>query len=44
VQNPETVMAQQRQTNSCALALAAKDALSREPAQAAPEPPRPAAP
>jgi len=36
VQNPETVMAQQRQTNSCALALAAKDALSREPVQAAP--------
>ena len=36
VQNPETVMAQQRQTNSCALALAAKDALSREPIQAAP--------
>jgi len=34
VQNPETVMAQQRQTNSCALALAAKDALSREPAPA----------
>jgi hypothetical protein len=36
VQNPETVMAQQRQTNSCALALAVKDALSREPAQPAP--------
>ena len=30
VQNPETVMAQQRQTNSCALALAAKEALARE--------------
>src|SRR3954465_7521510 len=36
VQNPETVMAQQRQTNSCALALTAKEALARVAAQATP--------
>jgi hypothetical protein len=35
VRNPETLAAEQRQTNSCALALAARDALSKElPAQA----------
>ncbi|MES1176824.1 MAG: hypothetical protein ABUL62_21045 [Myxococcales bacterium] len=36
VQNRATVAAEQRQTNSCALALAAKDALAREPAQPKP--------
>lgn len=36
VQNPATVAAEQRQTNNCALALAAKDALSHEPDQPAP--------
>jgi len=35
VQNPATLAAEQRQTNSCALALAVRDALSRDPAGSA---------
>lgn len=34
VRNPETLAAEQRQTNSCALALAVRDALSKQPGQA----------
>ncbi len=43
VKNPVTLAAEQRQTNSCALALAVKDALEKnEPAPAAPSQPAPA--
>jgi len=36
VQNPDTIAAEQRQTNSCALALSVRDALSKDAAAQAP--------